>query len=84
MLKSFHWTNISGGAYHMIQNLVADDSHHLEALLAANAVDNHVSMDANKVLAIQNGVFILWCLTVSMTLVMSLHACRGVPVRQCR
>ena len=43
----------------MIQNLVADDSHHLEALLAANAVDNHVSMDANEVLAVQDSVFVL-------------------------
>lgn len=43
----------------MIQNLVADDSHHLKALLAADAVDNHVSMNANEMLAIQNGVFIL-------------------------
>lgn len=68
----------------MIQNLVTDDSHHFEALLAANAVDNHVSMNANEVLAIQNGVFILWCSIVSMTLVMSPYACRGVPVQLCR
>lgn len=68
----------------MIQNLVADDSHHLEALLATNAVDDHVSVDANEVLAIQNSVFVLWYSTVSMTLVISPCACRGVPVRQCR
>ena len=68
----------------MIQNLVADDSHHLKALLAADAVDNHVSMNANEMLAIQNGVFILWCSTVSMTLVISLYDCRGVPVQLCR
>jgi hypothetical protein len=43
----------------VIQNLVTDDSHHLEALLAANAVDNHVSVDADKMLAVQDSVFVL-------------------------
>jgi hypothetical protein len=68
----------------MIQNLVADDSHHLEALLATDAVDNHVSVDANEVLAIQDCVFVLCYPTVSMTLVISFCTCRGVPGRQCR
>jgi hypothetical protein len=45
--------------YHVIQNLVANDSHHLEALLAADAVNNHVTVNADKVLAVQNGVFVL-------------------------
>lgn len=43
----------------MIQNLVANNSHHLEALLAANTVDDHVSVDPNEVLAVQNSVFVL-------------------------
>ena len=68
----------------MIQNLVADDSHHLEALLATNTVDNHVSMDANEVLAVQDSVFVLWCLNISITLATSLHIRRGIPVQQCR
>jgi hypothetical protein len=43
----------------VIQNFVANDSHHLEALLAADAVDDHVTVDADEVLAVQNGVFVL-------------------------
>lgn len=43
----------------MIQNFIPDDSDHLKALLATDTVNNHVSMDADEVLAVQNGVFIL-------------------------
>jgi hypothetical protein len=71
-------------AYHVIQNLVANDSHHLKTLLAANAVDNHVTVDTNEVLAVENSVFVLWCLTISMVLVMFPCPHQGVPVQQCR
>lgn len=43
----------------MVQDLVSDDAHHLEALLAADGVDNHVAMDANKVLGVENAVLVL-------------------------
>lgn len=43
----------------MIENLVSYDSDHLEALLACNGVDNHVAMDADEMLAVENAVFVL-------------------------
>ena len=43
----------------MVQDLVSDDAHHLEALLAADRVDDHVAVDANEVLGVENAVFIL-------------------------
>ena len=43
----------------MIQDLISDDAHHLEALLAANRVDDHVAVDANEVLGVEDAVFIL-------------------------
>lgn len=43
----------------MVQNLIPNDSYHLEALLAAYRVDDHVSMNSNEVFAIQYRVFIL-------------------------
>ena len=69
-----------GLAYHMIQNLVANDPHHLETLLAADAVDNHVSMDTNEVLAVEDSVFVLHCLSISMILVMLFYFYNGVFV----
>ena len=45
----------------VIEYFVANDPHHLKALLAGHAVHDHVAVNANKVLAIQNSVFILTC-----------------------
>ena len=45
--------------YQVIQNLVPDDPDHLEALLAAHAVHNHVPMYANEVLAVQYAILVL-------------------------
>ena len=36
--------------YQVIQDLIANDARHLEALLGSDRVDNHVAMNANKVL----------------------------------
>jgi hypothetical protein len=47
------------GTYEMVQDLVADDARHFEALLAGDGVDNHVAMDADEVLRIEDAVFIL-------------------------
>ena len=46
-------------AYQVIENLVPYDPAHLEALLAPHGVHNHVSMYANEVLAVQDGVLVL-------------------------
>lgn len=43
----------------MVQDLISDDAHHLEALLARDGVDNHVPMYTNKVLAIEDSIFVL-------------------------
>jgi len=43
----------------MIENLVANHLHHLKRLQRGHRVDQHVAMDADKMLAIQNTVFIL-------------------------
>lgn len=43
----------------MVQDLISDDAHHLEALLAANRVDDHVAVDADEVLGVEDAVFIL-------------------------
>lgn len=43
----------------MVEDLVANDAHHLKRLLRADRVDKHVAVDANEVLGIENRVFIL-------------------------
>ena len=43
----------------MVQDLVADDAAHLEALLARDRIHNHVAVDADEVLAVQDGVLVL-------------------------
>ena len=43
----------------MVENLVADDAGHLEGLLVADRVDDHVAVDADEVLRVQDAVLIL-------------------------
>lgn len=45
--------------YQMIEDFISDDPHHLKALLARDRIDNHVAMYSNKVLIVENRVFIL-------------------------
>jgi hypothetical protein len=45
--------------YQVVQDLVADDPGHLEALLAGDRVHDHVAVDADEVLGVENAVFIL-------------------------
>lgn len=45
--------------YQVIQNLVSNNAHHLETLLAANRVDNHVAMNADEVFGVENAVLVL-------------------------
>jgi hypothetical protein len=43
----------------MIKYLIPNDPTHLEALLARDGIYNHVAMNANEVLAVENGVLVL-------------------------
>jgi hypothetical protein len=43
----------------MVENLVADDAGHLEALLAGDRVDYDVTVDADEVLRVEDAVLIL-------------------------
>lgn len=45
--------------YKMVEDFIADNLHHLERLHRRNRVDEHVAMNTNKVLRIQDAVFIL-------------------------
>ncbi len=45
--------------HQMIQDLIPDDAAHVEALLAAHAVHNHVAVDADEVLAVEDRVLVL-------------------------
>ena len=47
--------------YQVVENLLANDANHVEALLVAYTIHNHVSMDADELSAVQNGVFVLSC-----------------------
>jgi hypothetical protein len=50
----------------VIEDLVADDTRHFEALLAGDRVDNHVAMDADEVLRVEDAVLVLqWNRAVS-------------------
>jgi hypothetical protein len=48
-----------GYTYQVVENLVADDARHLEALLAGDRVDNDVAVDADEVLRVEDAVLIL-------------------------
>lgn len=43
----------------MIQDLIPYDADHFKTLLRSDGIDNHVTMDSDKVLAVQDGVLIL-------------------------
>lgn len=45
--------------YQVIQDLIPNNAHHLEALLAADRIHNHVAMNANKVLGVEDAVLVL-------------------------
>jgi hypothetical protein len=46
--------------YEVIEDLVPNDARHLEALLRSNRVDNHVAVDANEMLGVEDTVLVLW------------------------
>ena len=43
----------------MIQDLVPDDADHLKRLAGSDGVDEHIAMDANEVLRVQQAVLVL-------------------------
>ena len=43
----------------MVQNLIPEHATHFEALLAAHAIHDHVSVDPNEVFRVQDRVFVL-------------------------
>ena len=45
--------------YEVVEDLVADDAGHFEALLGSDRVDYHVAMDADEELRVEDAVFIL-------------------------
>jgi hypothetical protein len=47
------------GTHKVVEDLIADDAGHFEALLAGDRVDNHVAVDTNEVLRVENTVLIL-------------------------
>jgi hypothetical protein len=49
----------------MVEDLVADDARHFEALLAGDRVDDHVAMDADEVFRVEDAVLIL-CIVSSV------------------
>ena len=45
--------------HEVVEDLVTNDSRHLETLLACNGVDNHIAVDTNEVLGVKNAILIL-------------------------
>lgn len=53
------------GTYEVIEDLVANDARHFEALLAGDRVNDHVAMDADEVFRVEDAVLIL-CIVSSV------------------
>jgi len=49
----------SGGRYEVVEDFITDDAHHGEGLFGADGVDEHVSMDADEVFGLEDGVLVL-------------------------
>ena len=45
--------------YQVVEDFVPKDADHLEGLLGSNGIDEHVAMDADEVLGVQDAVFVL-------------------------
>lgn len=45
--------------HEVVEDLVANDTRHLEALFARNRVDDHVTVNADEVLRVEDTVLIL-------------------------
>lgn len=51
--------DLAYAAYQMVEDLVSDDGHHVKGHPRTDRVYNHVAMDADEMLRIENGVLIL-------------------------
>lgn len=49
-----------GETYQVVQQLLADNLHHLEGGFGGHGVDKHIAVDANEVLAVHDTVLILY------------------------
>ena len=49
-----------GGTHQVVQDLLPDDLHHLERGQRRHRVHEHVAMDADEVLRVQDAVLILF------------------------
>lgn len=45
--------------YQVIQDLIPNNAHHLEALLAADRIHNHIAMNSDEVLGVEDAVLVL-------------------------
>jgi hypothetical protein len=54
---TYSW--VKGYTYEVVEDLVADDSRHFEALLAGDRVDDHVAMDADEVFGVEDAILVL-------------------------
>lgn len=45
--------------HEVVEDLVTNNTRHLEALLACDGIDDHVAMDTNEVLRVKNAILIL-------------------------
>lgn len=51
----------------MVEDLFPDYSDHLEALLAADTIDDHIAVDSDEVLAVEYRILILDTVHVSQS-----------------
>lgn len=58
----------------MIEDFISNDANHFEALFAGNAVHDHVAVDANEVLAVQDSIFILYVSTHQYKALQDVHS----------
>ena len=66
----------------MVQDLVANDLHHLEALGRGDRVHEHVAMNADKVLRVQDAVLILHSTSLAIIQSKSISHQEGVATRR--
>jgi hypothetical protein len=55
----YGFVGVEWTTYEVVQDLIANDTRHFEALLAGDGVDNHVAMDADEMLRVEDTIFIL-------------------------
>ena len=59
--SSSHVVAVYVWTYQVIEDLLANDANHIEALLVSYTIHNHVSMDTDELSAVQDCVLVLSC-----------------------